>query len=225
LYAPWRTGSHQDALIVVAFGLDVQAYVENEAHQQCPRPEQCPHCGTVGRMTGHGSYGRKPKDLERAYRLRVKRWQCQHCQQTTSCLPSFLLSFRHYLVSIIQAVLTQRFEVAASWSELRPRCSQAGTPALRTMQRWAAAFAQQATTWLAAVGAALAGQDNHSPWLEPRPPTETASQSVAAALLTASLYLLAWAKTRWAEVTGYDLADRLAFLWHWGHDRGLGRLV
>jgi hypothetical protein len=176
-------------------------------------------------MTGHGSYGRKPKDLERAYRLRVKRWQCQQCGQTISCLPSFLLSFRHYLVSVIQAVLVQRLELGGSWRRVVARSSQEGLPALRTMQRWVAAFAGRAATWLPAVGQALAGQDNHSPWLEPRPPTEVAGQGVGALLLATTVYLLAWAKTRWPEVTGYSLADRLAFMWHWGHDRGLGRLV
>jgi hypothetical protein len=45
------------------------------------------------------------------------------------------------------------------------------------------------------------------------------------ALLQAALHLLAWAKTRWAKVTNYGLADRLRFLWHWGAGRGLGRLI
>ncbi len=184
-------------------------------------------------MTGHGSYRRKPKDLARAYQIRVKRWQCQHCQQTTSCLPSFLLSWRHYLVAVIQAVLVQRLEQEGSWSAIVRRCSQEGLPAVRTMQRWIAAFNERAATWLPDVSQTLAEQDSHSPWLEPRPPTEVGGPSVAPSagpsvgtlLLAATLYLLAWAKTRWPELAGYGLTDRLAFLWHWGHDRGLGRLV
>jgi hypothetical protein len=48
---------------------------------------------------------------------------------------------------------------------------------------------------------------------------------VDALLLAAAVYLLAWAKTRWPEVAGSGLAERLAFLWHWGHGRELGRLV
>ena len=176
-------------------------------------------------MVGHGSYRRKPKDLARAWWIQVRRWRCQVCRRTTSCLPSFLLSFRHYLVSVIQAVLTARLELGCCWPTVVVGCSQAGSPALRTMQRWVAAFAERAATWLPAVGEALVGQDSHSPWLEPRPPTPTAGQSVGALLLAATLYLLAWAKTRWPELAGYGVTDRLAFLWHWGHDRGLGRLV
>jgi hypothetical protein len=57
-------------------------------------------------MVGHGSYSRKPKGLTRAWWIRVRRWRCQVCRRTTSCLPNFLLSFRHYLVSVIQAVLS-----------------------------------------------------------------------------------------------------------------------
>jgi hypothetical protein len=49
--------------------------------------------------------------------------------------------------------------------------------------------------------------------------------NVAAALLAASLHLLAWAKTEWAQLVGYGLNDRLRFLGLWGNGRGLGRLV
>ena len=49
--------------------------------------------------------------------------------------------------------------------------------------------------------------------------------NLACGLLTASLHLLAWAKTRWQELADYGLTDRLRFLWHWGHARGLNRLV
>jgi hypothetical protein len=44
-------------------------------------------------------------------------------------------------------------------------------------------------------------------------------------LLHAALHLLAWAKTRWAELADYGLADRLRFLWHWGAGQGLARLI
>ena len=184
-------------------------------------------------MTGHGSYGRKPKDLARAYQIRVKRWQCQQCRQTTSCLPSCLLSWRHYLVAVIQTVLVQRLEQGGSWSAIVRQCSHEELPALRTMQRWVAAFNERAAVWLPDVSQTIAEQDSYSPWLEPRPPTSVGGPSVGPSvapsmgtlLLTAILYLLAWAKTRWPELAGYGLADRLAFLWHWGHDRGLGRLV
>lgn len=215
-------------VIVVAFGPEIQKYIENEGHKLCPRPGQCGHCQTVGRMVGHGSYWRKPKDLTRAWWIRVKRWRCQACRRTTSSLPSFLLPWRHYLVWVIQGVLVRRLEAGGSWPEGVAGCSQQGLPALRTMQRWVGAFNGQAIDWLLAVLAELAHQDNKSPWLEPRGPTALGIRPTATAvqsLLLASLDLLAWAKSRWRELAGYGVADRLAFLSHWGNGRGLGRLV
>jgi len=179
-------------------------------------------------MVGHGSYRRKPKDQERAWWIRVRRWRCQACHRTTSCLPSFLLPWRHYLVWVIQEVLVQRLEVEGSWAEVVAGCSDQGLPALRTMQRWVAALADQSPDWLLAVLAELANQDTKSPWLEPRGPTVLGirpSTTAAQSLLLASLDLLAWAKSRWRELAGYGVADRLAFLGHWGNGRGLGRLV
>jgi hypothetical protein len=126
---------------------------------------------------------------------------------------------------VVQAVLVKRIEMGGSWPEVTEGCSTDELPALRTMQRWVAAFSSRAAAWLPAVGAALAEQDSGSPWLEPRGPTEATGQSVVEALLAASLYLLAWAKTRWPQLSGYGVADRFAFLWHWGNNRGLGRLV
>ena len=218
----------KNMVIVVAFGPEIQTYIENEGHKACPRPVGCGHCGAVGRMVGHGSYRRKPKDQERAWWIRVRRWLCQVCRRTTSCLPSFLLPWRHYRVGVIQGVLVRRLEVEGSWAEVVAGCSQQGVPALRTMQRWVGALADQATDWLLAVLAELAHQDNKSPWLEPRGPTALGTSptlTAAHSLLLASLDLLAWAKSRWRELAGYGVADRLAFLGHWGHGRRLGRLV
>lgn len=220
-------------VIVVAFGPEIQNHIENEGHKACPRPALCGHCGTVGRMVGHGSYRRKPKDLSRAWWVRVRRWRCQACRRTTSCLPSFLLPWRHYLVWVIQAVLVRRLEAGASWAEVVAGCSDwqpgvAPLPARRTMQRWVGVFSSRAAIWLLAVLAELARQESGSRWLEPRGPTAGDARggvSVAQSLLLAGLDLLAWAKSRWQELADYGVADRLAFLSHWGHGRGLDRLV
>jgi len=177
-------------------------------------------------MVGHGSYWRKPKDLSRAWRIRVRRWRCQGCKRTTSCLPSFLLPWRHYLVWIIQSVLVKRIEAGASWADVVADCSDQELPAPRTMQRWLAAYGRRAPAWLLALLTELARQNQTNPVLAPRGPTELPPTAPPGSqLLLASLYLLAWAKGRWRELAGYGLADRLAFLAHWGHGQGLGRLV
>jgi hypothetical protein len=70
----------------------------------------------------------------------------------------------------------------------------------------------------------LAQQDSRSGWLDPQGEGAQAGNS-GQALLSASLHLLAWAKTEWVELVAYGLADRLRFLGLWGSQRGLGRLV
>lgn len=96
------------------------------------------------------------------------------------------------------------------------------------MQRWVGAFKGGAAAWLLVVLAELARQDSDSPWLEPRGPTVLGTgvaPNAARNLLLVSLDLLAWAKSQWPQLAGYGVADRLAFLGHWGNGRGLGRLV
>ena len=144
--------------------------------------------------------------------------------RTTSLLPSFLLRFRHYLVSVIQSVVVARFEQHTAWTQLGAQVSAAGRPAACTAVRWCQSFKQQAPRWWAAVQQTLAQQDPHSPGLDPL--GEAAGpRDAPAALLHASMHLLAWAQTRWVEVRRYGLNERLRFLWHWGWAQGLGRLI
>lgn len=154
----------------------------------------------------------------------VKRWKCKVCGHTCSSLPSFLLAHRHYVVEDIHAALSARCEEAQSWAAVKLSCAKAGTPAVRTLQRWNQSFAEQAPGWLGAVQQTLAVQDSGSPWLDPHGEAPKAANP-AQALLQAAIHLLAWAKTQWTELVGYGWNDRLRFLWLWGANRGLGRLV
>jgi hypothetical protein len=175
-------------------------------------------------MIGHGYYWRKPKDRGRGWVMRVKRWKCAVCGKTVGSLPSFLLSFRHYLLEVIQAVVVARFEQGRSWAEVNRGIAQEGVPSEPTQQRWCQALAQRAPVWLGAVQATLAAQDSASPWLDVVGEASRVKGAVQA-LLQASVHLLAWAKTLWAELAGYGWNDRLRFLGLWGDRRGLGRLV
>jgi hypothetical protein len=212
------------AAIVVDFGANAQEYSDQDKQRESPRPEQCSGCQASGSLIGHGYYHRKPKDKQRAYSIWVKRWKCKACGRTCSSLPSFLLAQRHYLVESVQAGLSARFEGEQSWEEVEEGCAVAGTPALRTLQRWCQSLVEQATRWLGVVQQTLAAQDSGSPWLDPQGEAPRA-RSPAAALLQAAVHLLAWAKTQWPELAGYGWNDRLRFLWLWGANRGLGRLV
>jgi hypothetical protein len=139
-------------------------------------------------------------------------------------LPDFLVSFRHYLLRVIKAVLEVRFAQKLSWAEVQANCSQKGLPALRTIQRWCKSFGGEASRWLGVMQETLAQQDSRSTWLDPQGEAPRA-QTAAEALLVASEHLLAWGKTQWAETAGYGRNERLRFLWLWGTSRGLGRLI
>jgi hypothetical protein len=211
-------------VIVTDFGCDVQTYVDDFERLHFPRPQVCMHCQAVDALIGHGYYVRKPLDPHRTYLIRIKRWYCKKCQRTLSLLPSFLLSFRHYLLAVIQQVIVARFEVQASWSQVVERCTRQQAPAERTVKRWCHSFAEHASCWLAAVEQTLARQDATLPLLDALGEV-TQPRDTGSALLRATTHLLAWAKTRWTEVISYGLNDRLRFLWHWGHAQGLQRLI
>lgn len=178
----------------------------------------------MGSLIGHGYYRRKPKDERQAYSIWIKRWWCKACHRSLSVLPDFVLALRHYLVRVIQCVVAERFERGRPWDEVKAQCACQGTPALRTIQRWCKAFLKHALVWLGAVQETLAQQDSLSAWLDPQGEAPQA-RNPAAALLAASLHLLAWAKTQWSQLAGYGWNDRLRFLWLWGSSQDLGRLV
>lgn len=214
----------QSMAIVTDFGCDVQTYADTFDRLCFPRPKVCLHCQAVDAFIGHGYYPRKPLDQQQAYSIRVRRWLCKACRRTVSLLPSFLLSFRHYLLEVIQQVVVVRFEDDGAWKQVLQRCTWRDAPSERTVKRWCQSFAAHASHWLAAVQQTLSLHDAKLPWLdalgEPTEPRHTAG-----ALLRAATHLLAWAKTHWIDVISYGLNDRLRFLWLWGHSRSLGRLV
>ncbi len=211
-------------VIVTEFGCLVHEYVERCSDLVFPRPNECPQCRIVDTLIGHGFYERKALSPTAVYVLRIKRWYCTACQRTVSLSPSFLLRFRHYLLDVIQSVVVARFEDGASWTQVAQRCAVEGVPSSRTMRRWCESFAEHAAAWWAAIQQTLAEHDAASPLLDPLG-AAAGPRDAPRALLQAALHLLAWAKTQWAAVAHYGLADRLRFLWHWGAGRGLGRLV
>jgi hypothetical protein len=214
--------------IVTDFQCTVQFYRDNFEQLHIPRPRDCPHCQASDMFIGHGAYWRKALDRWEDYRIRVQRWRCKACRRTVSILPSFLLRHRHYLLAVIQDVVTARFEEDASWGQIEQQgTNESGddcVPSERTVRRWCASFAEQAPHWLAAVQQTLAQQDATLPLLDPLGEA-TGARSPAGALLHGATQLLAWAKTEWAELADYGLSDRLRFLWHWGHAQGLGRFI
>ena len=215
-------------VIVSDFRCSVQTYVAGCLTLVFYRPSVCPGCGAVGSCIGHGFYVRFALDANHVFEVHIKRWYCKHCQHTISILPSFLLCYRHYLLAVIQAVVIARFEEQASWAKLEAPVALAGAPSRRSMRRWCAAFAAHAPAWLAEVEQTLATRAPSVPLLTPLGggiKTSAAATPIPGVLLAASRYLLAWAQVHLAQARAYGSNDRLRFLWLWGHERGLARLI
>ena len=210
--------------IIVDFGATVHEYLDQSPRIVFPRPSVCPTCQAQNCLIGHGFYSRKSLDQTRVYLISIKRWFCKDCHHCTSSLPSFLLRFRHYLLAVVQQVLSCRHEQHASHAKIAQQCVHEGAPSPRTLGRWLGSFAQQAPRWLAAVQQVLAWHHTASPLLDPLGPAAGPTDAPAA-LLFAAGPLLAWAKTVWAQLAPHRPADRFRFLWHWGSSRCLGRLV
>lgn len=184
------------------------------------KADKCPICQTEGRLVKHGVYWRKPRDGEAVYRIPIQRWRCKSCGQTISALPDFLVRFRWYVVAVIEQVVTGREEQQLPWAQLPVGVWLH----LRTMQRWCKSLGAQAGRWLGAVQSKLARQDSTSAWLDPHGEAPRAGNPTQA-LLAAAVHLLAWGKSRWAELVEYSWNDRLRFLGLWGSREGLGRLI
>jgi len=211
-------------VIVTEFHCLVHEYVTHFTQLVFPRPTVCPGCHAADVFIGHGFYLRQPVSPTQVYQMSVKRWYCKACHHTLSLLPSFLLRFRHYLLDVIQTVVVTRFEDEASWTQVSRRCTVNGLPSARTIRRWCVSFAAHASVWWSAVQEHLARHDASASVLDPL--GEMAGpRDAPRALLHAALPLLAWAKTRWTNLTDYGWNDRVRFLWHWGASQGLGRLI
>jgi hypothetical protein len=208
--------------IVFAFADGVKCYRATFEERRVYEPEFCPLCQTIGRLVRHGVYWRKVLDVEQVHRIPIQRWLCKNCRHTISALPDFAVRFRWYEVAVIQAVISRREETEVSWRQLQAQFGEA--PHVRTMQRWCQSLGGQASRWLGAVQTQLAQQDCASAWLDPHGEASRVGNPVQA-LLAAAVHLLAWGKSRWAELAGYGWNDRLRFLGLWGSREGLGRLV
>jgi transposase-like protein len=207
--------------IIFAFGQGVQYYRAAFEAGRVYEPEACPKCQGRDCLVRHGVYRRKPRDREKVYPIPIQRWLCKVCRETISALPDFVMRHRWYLVEEIEKVVSRREEEGASWEQMQAK--ESGLY-LRTMQRWCRSFGGEASRWLGAVQRLLARQDVGSGWLDPQGEALRA-RNPAEALLAAAVHLLAWGKSRWAELGEYGWNDRLRFLGLWGSREGLGRLV
>ena len=105
-------------VIVQHFPGGVKAYVDAVCAQGrvFPLPERCPHpdCQVVDELIRWGSYQRWARLPGVAYCLTIQRVRCKACGRTHSLLPDFLHPYRHYLIHLLQHV------VSLYWNEQLP---------------------------------------------------------------------------------------------------------
>lgn len=211
-------------IIVADFGQDVQHYQSEFPHLTFPPPRDCPHCAATKPLVGHGSYRRTACDEKRLLVIRIKRFLCTLCRHTISLLPSFCLPYRHYLASVIQTVLSLRFQTQSSWQAICQRFLPSEVPALSSCREWTAGFAVASGVYLKTLLHQLATWQLASGKLELAFADISAFSSAPRQLLSAVPHLVAWLSDNGLKIT--ESGTRwLSTLWQWGHGAKLGRLV
>ena len=137
-------------VIVQHFAGSVKIYIErfHTRGSAFPLPDRCPHpdCQAAGCLIRWGSYERSAVTLETEYRLRIQRVRCKVCGRTHSLLPDFLHPHRHFVVDLLQHVVSLYLLVGLGWRRLLRQLRGQG-PARSTVREWAASFAYGAG-WL-----------------------------------------------------------------------------
>jgi hypothetical protein len=209
--------------IVVDFGLDVDAYVARFSELVFPLPATCPHCDAARQLHGHGNYSRQVCDQERCLQILIKRLLCPICKRTVSLLPSFCLNWRHYLADTIEQVLSLRFTVRGSWSQIQQHFAPSDLPCLSTIRDWVKAFGQASEVYLAPLVGQLARWQLGPGKLELALADMGVCSGRSEQLVAAVPHLLVWLQGQGWRVRGQE--GWLSALWRWGSAGRLGRLV
>lgn len=135
----------QNAVVIVQhFAGSVKIYIERFRAQGSvfPLPDRCPHpdCRAAGCLIRWGSYERGAVTMQAYYRLRIQRVRCKACGRTHSLLPDFLHPHRHFVICLLQHVVSLYLLVGLGWRRLLRRLHGRG-PARSTVREWVASFA------------------------------------------------------------------------------------
>jgi hypothetical protein len=102
----------------------------------CPDPD----CRASGCLIRWGTYERLARTSDVDYRILVQRVRCKACGHTHSLLPDFLHPYRHYVIRLLQHVVSLYLIVGLGWGRSMNRLSPPG-PARSTVREWVASFA------------------------------------------------------------------------------------
>jgi hypothetical protein len=134
-------------VIVQPFFGSVKEYIEAFLSQGCPfpLPDRCAHpdCQASGSLIRWGTYERGALTGEADHRLRIQRVRCKVCGRTHSLLPDFLHPHRHFVISLLQQVVSLYLLAGLGWRQLMRQLREAYDqgPARSTVREWVASFA------------------------------------------------------------------------------------
>jgi hypothetical protein len=103
-------------------------------------PDTCPDCQASGRLIRWGTYERSARTGDVDYRILVQRVRCKACGRTHSLLPDFLHPHRHYVIHLLQRVVSLYLIAGLGWERLMNRLPNPG-PDVSTVREWVASFA------------------------------------------------------------------------------------
>lgn len=105
-------------------------------------PDRCPHpdCRAPDALIRWGTYERQARTSLVVYHIRVQRVRCKVCGRTHSLLPDFLHPYRHYVISLLQHVVSLYLLVGLGINPLMERLVGQG-PVRSTVREWITSFA------------------------------------------------------------------------------------
>jgi hypothetical protein len=107
-----------------------------------PVPDRCPHpdCRAADALIRWGTYERQALTGLQVYRIRVQRIRCKACGRTHSLLPDFLHPYRHYVISLLQRIVSLYLLAGLGINCLMERVVGRG-PVRSTVREWITSFA------------------------------------------------------------------------------------
>lgn len=131
-------------VIVQHFPGFVKDYIAAVELRGCvfPLPDGCPHpdCRAKGTLIRWGSYQRWARLSGAAYCLSIQRVRCKSCGRSHSLLPDFLHPYRHYVMGLLQHVVSLYVLIGQSWQCLVSQLTELGPPR-STIREWVSSFA------------------------------------------------------------------------------------
>ena len=105
-------------------------------------PDTCPHpdCRASDCLIRWGTYERRARTDDVTYHILIHRVRCKVCGRTHSLLPDFLHPYRHYVIRLLQRVVSLYLIAGLGVGRLMNRLPGLN-PARSTVREWVASFA------------------------------------------------------------------------------------